>query len=99
MNSKIRLKDITWGGRIRTVCQGLVWEIASEVAIDTGKSYSGGMLSSTETISLDFLDGGVSHTFGSFDIFSGMHWRPTTRSTSMRTKIPSAVGGANERAG
>jgi hypothetical protein len=74
MNSTIRLKDITWGGRIRTVCQSFVWDIASEVAIDSGRSYSGNMLSSRETFWLRFLDGGISHTFGSFDASSGMHW-------------------------
>jgi len=74
VNNKIRLKDITWGGRIRVAYQKSVWKIASEAATRVSESTRGKMLSSSSTTSMSFLDGGVSVTSGYFDASSGMHW-------------------------
>ena len=74
MNKIIRLKDITWGGRIRVAYQQRVWEIASQSAIEVSESTRGNMLSSSSTTSKSFLDGCVSVTSGYFDASSGMHW-------------------------
>ena len=74
MNNKIRLKDITWGGRIRVAYQKSVWKIASEAATRVSENTRGKMLSSSSTTYMSFLDGGVSVTSGYFDASSGMHW-------------------------
>ena len=76
--SDVALKDIAWGGRIRKSYQEEVWAIAIEAAKEVGNesttTYWGGMLTSSCSISLEFLDGGVSDTRGTFDADCGMHW-------------------------
>ena len=70
--SDVRLKDITWGGPVRVDYQHEVWSIARETAVETKTQVVGNMVSSAETTSLQFLDGGVSDTRGFFDSSSGM---------------------------
>jgi len=65
-------KDLFWGGRVRRKYQDRIWELAYEVSIDRGRRYSGGMVSSSETNTARFLDGGVSDTRGYFDASCGM---------------------------
>lgn len=73
VNPPATLKDLTWGGRVRTKYQYAVWDIAQQVARSTDHSIRGSMLSSSETFALYFLDGGVSETHGYFGSSSGMH--------------------------
>ena len=72
-SEEIRLKDITWGGRIRVDFQYRGWEIAANAACATRSSYSGTMVASSQTSSLMFLDGGVSDTRGEWG-WGGMFW-------------------------
>lgn len=55
--SDVRLKDITWGGRIRVDYQHEVWSIAGEAARKTTSSIYGNMVTSEETTTHYFLDG------------------------------------------
>lgn len=70
----VQLKDIAWGGRIRNAYQGRVWAIAKKAANKGSERVHGNMLTSSRTVFLSFLDGGVSDTRGTFDATSGMHW-------------------------
>lgn len=69
---EVRLRDITWGGRVRRLWQSQVWKIASKAAVDHSRSYHGNMVTSSETHTLRFLDGGVSDSRGFFDASCGM---------------------------
>ena len=68
------LKEITWGGRVRPGFQTEVWKIAKEAAVRSTSSMRGSMVSSSQTTTHQFLDGGVSDTRGFFDSSSGMRW-------------------------
>lgn len=70
----LKLRDITWGGRIRRSYQSQVWAIAEKAATCRDTTFTGSMVSSKENISLRFLDGGVSNSRGYFDASSGMRW-------------------------
>ena len=68
------LRDITVGGRIRKDFQSFVLEIAQQAAIRKTESFSGNMLTSKQTTSIEFLDGGVRIVRGEFGPSSGMFW-------------------------
>jgi hypothetical protein len=68
------LQDITVGGRIRKEFQSLVLKIAQQAAIRKTESVSGNMLSSKQTTTFEFLDGGVRIVRGVFGPSSGMFW-------------------------
>ena len=68
---KNRLKDITWGGRVRTEWKSKVMEIGRKAKISESKSFSGGMVSSSETYGYSFLDGGIVQSSGYFDSSCG----------------------------
>lgn len=68
------LRDVTVGGRIRKQFQSSIWSIAQKAASRQNESIKGNMLTSRQTTSLDFLDGGVRVTRGEFGASSGMFW-------------------------
>ncbi len=70
----MRLNELVWGGRVRCSFQSAVWRIAEKHAVKRTGSTSGSMVSSSQTTTLGFLDGGVSLTRGYFDASSGMRW-------------------------
>jgi hypothetical protein len=70
----IRLGDITRGGHICEAYQDQVLDIAKEAAHTVRLSMRGSMVSTTETRTYSFLDGGVTHTRGSFRRPSGLGW-------------------------
>ena len=68
------LRDITVGGRIRKGYQATILKIAQRAASQQTVFMRGNMLTSTQTTSLKFLDGGVSIVSGVFGPTSGMFW-------------------------
>jgi hypothetical protein len=73
----MRLRDITWGGRIRSVFQPQVWSIANEVAVRREHRTEGSMVSSASFTTLHFLDGGVTEGRGFLGPSCGMFWSGT----------------------
>jgi hypothetical protein len=71
----IKLRDVIWGGRVRRNYQAQVWKIAREAATGADSSTHGTMVSSSQSTSLRFLDGGVTDARGYFDSSSGMFVR------------------------
>ena len=72
MPKPTRLSDIMWGGRVRPSHQSRIREIAQKAARAVKRSVHGTMVHSVETITLCFLDGGLSETRGGFGSGSGM---------------------------
>ena len=68
------LRDITVGGRIRKGYQATILKIAQRAASQQTVFMRGNMLTSTQTTSLKFLDGGVSIVSGVSGPTSGMFW-------------------------
>ncbi len=71
--NEVRLKDITWGGKIRVDFQDKVWAIAADAACEARSGYSGTMVASSQCSTLKFLDGHVGDSRGEWGS-SGMWW-------------------------
>jgi hypothetical protein len=69
---EVRLRDVTWGGRIRRAYQGKVLAIARRAARSRSGAVHGSMVFSTHTAIYEFLDGGLRETRGEFGPRSGM---------------------------
>ena len=70
---EVRLRDVTWGGRIRRAYQVNVLAIARQAAKSRRGVVHGSMACSTHTDIYDFLDGGLHETRGEFGPGSGMY--------------------------
>lgn len=71
MDTINKLSDFEWGGRVRPRWQFKVVKIAREINTSPTTSFSGNMVSSSETTYWPFLDGGVRVTTGPLKNASG----------------------------
>ena len=69
----VRLKDITWGGKIRVQYKDAAWAIAAAASREFETRYSGSVLSSEVVSEHSFLDGGVTDARGYWNS-GGMSW-------------------------